>query len=73
MGWRFLNLRGMALRTCGQRGDETALDRAIAAFHAVLEVRTRNTAPMDWAMTKNTLDNVLLRQGQRGDKAALCV
>ncbi len=71
MEWRFLNLRGSALLTRGERGDGAALDEAIAAFHAALESYTSEAASIDWAGTQTNLGNVLFTRGERGDEAAL--
>ena len=65
------NNLGNALSVLGRRGDEAALQGAIAAFRAALEVRTRAAAPADWATTQNNLGIALQVLGERGDQAAL--
>ena len=46
-------------------GDNPALLRAIAAFQAALEERTRARVPLDWATTQHNLGTALLVLGQR--------
>jgi hypothetical protein len=54
------NNLGNALADLGARaGDTAALQDAVTAFRAALEVRTREASPMDWAMTQNNLGNAL--------------
>jgi tetratricopeptide (TPR) repeat protein len=48
-----------------QRGDSKALERAISAFSAALNERSRERVPLDWAMTQNNLGNTLSALGQR--------
>jgi transcriptional regulator with XRE-family HTH domain len=53
-------------------GDTAALQDAVTAYRAALEVFTREASPMDWAMTQNNLGNALRDLGARaGDTAAL--
>ena len=47
------------------------LNRAITAYRAALEERTRDRVPLDWAMTQNNLGTALSTLGERGDEAAL--
>jgi Asp-tRNA(Asn)/Glu-tRNA(Gln) amidotransferase A subunit family amidase len=65
------NNLGNALRVLGDRGDDEALRRAVAAFEAALDERTRERTPLDWAATQNNLGNALAVLGQRGDDEAL--
>ena len=46
-------------------GNHTALIRAIAAYRAALQDRTRARVPLDWAKTQNSLGNALAILGQR--------
>jgi hypothetical protein len=55
----------------GEGGDDAALRKAVDAYGLALEERRRERAPLDWAMTQNSLGNALLRLGERGDDAAL--
>ncbi|WP_298372089.1 tetratricopeptide repeat protein, partial [Azospirillum sp.] len=48
-----------------QKGDNTALLIAIAAYQDTLKERTRARAPLDWAMTQNNLGNALQSLGER--------
>jgi hypothetical protein len=43
----------------------------VAAYDAALEERTRERAPLDWAMTQTNLGNALWVLGARGDDKAL--
>jgi transcriptional regulator with XRE-family HTH domain len=53
-------------------GDTDALQDAVTAFRAALEVRTREASPMHWAGTQNNLGSALRNLGARaGDTAAL--
>ena len=61
----------LQLRTFGERGDDDALRRAVAAFESALEEYTRDRAPLAWAMTQNNLGAVLQVLGERGDDDAL--
>lgn len=65
------NHLGNALRGLGERGDEGALARAVAAYEKALTVRTREAMPADWAMTQNNLGNVFMRMGEGGKAEAL--
>jgi tetratricopeptide (TPR) repeat protein len=60
-------------RNLGTRaGDTDALQDAVTAYRAALEVRTREASPMDWATTQNNLGNALADLGARaGDTDAL--
>ncbi|MEL8056926.1 MAG: hypothetical protein AAGK66_12275, partial [Pseudomonadota bacterium] len=62
---------GIALKALGERGEKGALQDAVAAYHAALEIYTREAAPMDWAMTQNNLGIVLRVLGERGEEGAL--
>jgi hypothetical protein len=55
----------------GERGDNAALDRAVDASEAALLERTRERAPLDWAITQNNLGATLRVLGERGDDDAL--
>lgn len=46
------------------------LRQAVKAYRAALLERTRERAPLDWAMTQNNLGTVLLRLDERGSDAA---
>ena len=60
------NLLGLALWRLGERESGTArLEEAVAAYHAVLAERTRDRAPLDWAMTQNNLGTALQTLGER--------
>lgn len=48
-----------------ERGDNDALAQAIGIWHTVLQYRTRERAPLDWAMTQTYLGNALERLGER--------
>lgn len=68
-GWATVQSNlGFALRAQGERsGGAAGLDllaRAVAAFDAALEVRTRADMPADWAHTQF---NIALAQEARGD------
>jgi hypothetical protein len=66
------NNLGSALRVLGEHGDDDdALRRAVAAFEAALEERTRGRAPLAWTKTQNNLGNALRVVGERGDDGAL--
>ena len=62
---------GNALATLGERGDDAATQRAVAAYEAALEERSREQVPLDWATTQNNLGTALAMLGERGDDAAL--
>jgi hypothetical protein len=49
------NNLGAALQVLGERGDDGALHRAVAAYEAALEEYTRERAPLAWAMMQNNL------------------
>ncbi len=58
---------GLALATLGARERGTAhLEEAIAAYHAALDDRTQQHAPLKWAMTQLNLGTALARIGERG-------
>ena len=65
---------GNALKAQGERSGGAAglalLARAVSAYEAALEVRTRAEIPANWAMTQNNLGNALQVQGQRSGGAA---
>ena len=48
-----------------ERGDNDALRGAIAMEHRMLEERTRNRVPLDWARTQMNLGNALQTLGSR--------
>ena len=54
--------RGQA-QTGRHEGDAALWDKARAAFHASLEVFTREHTPIDWASAQNNLGIALLRLG----------
>ena len=60
--------RGRASRLGpGKRRPRTSIARlreAVTAFHPALQVRTREAAPMDWAMTQNNLGIALRWLGE---------
>ncbi len=50
----------------GERESGTAkLEEAVAAYREALKERTRERAPLQWAMTQNNLGLTLLRLGER--------
>ena len=54
------NNLGNALRTLGERESGTArLEEAVTAYRAALAERTRDRAPLQWAMTQNNLGSAL--------------
>jgi len=55
----------------GERGNDVALRRAVAAYEKALGERTRERTPLDWAATQNNLGTALSAQGERGDDFAL--
>jgi hypothetical protein len=61
MDWAMTqNNLGAALADLGARaGDTAALQDAVTAYRAALEVRTREASPMDWAGTQNNLGAAL--------------
>jgi tetratricopeptide (TPR) repeat protein len=60
------NNLGNALRALGERESGTArLEEAVAAYRASLEERTRERAPLEWAMTQYNLGNALETLGER--------
>jgi len=60
------NNLGTALETLGERESGTArLERAVAAYRAALEERTRERVPLDWAKTQTNLGNALEALGER--------
>jgi tetratricopeptide (TPR) repeat protein len=62
---------GVTLRILGDLGDGQALKDALTAFHAALEVRTREHDPTGWAETERELGDALNDLGERGDAQAL--
>ena len=55
-----------ALSTLGERESDTGrLEAAVAAYREVLEERTRERVPLQWAMTQNNLGSALTRLGER--------
>ncbi len=48
-----------------QKGENSALLVAIAAYRAALEEMTRERVPLDWAVTQNNLGNALRSLGER--------
>jgi len=61
-----LHLLGNVLTRLGEReGSRVRLKEAVAAYHAALEVRTRDRTPLDWATTQNNLGNALGTLGRR--------
>ena len=65
--------RGNALVVLGERvGDSEHLERAVTAYRAALEVRTRERSPIEWASTQNNLGIALRALGEReGDPERL--
>ncbi|MDQ3775413.1 MAG: hypothetical protein M3461_14215 [Pseudomonadota bacterium] len=62
----YLDRHANALYTQGdEQGDNAALSQAIALYRQLLEARTRERVPLDWAATQNKLDNALWRLGGR--------
>ena len=60
----FSAARGFAIYG-DQAGDSAVLGEAVAAYRAALEEWTRDRAPLDWAMTQNSLGNALSTLGAR--------
>ena len=57
---------GNALSVLGERESGTErLEKAVEAYRAALEARTRERGPLDWAMTQNNLGNALQTLGER--------
>ena len=57
---------GNALERLGERESGTArLEQAVTAYRAALGIRTRETVPLDWAMTQMNLGKALERLGER--------
>src|SRR5262249_18311024 len=57
---------GLALWVLGERESGTArLEEAVDIFRAALNERTRERAPLEWAMTQNNLGNALRALGVR--------
>ncbi|HKO08855.1 MAG TPA: tetratricopeptide repeat protein, partial [Alphaproteobacteria bacterium] len=54
-----------------QIGDSRWLEKAVAAYRAALEVRTRERVPLQWAMTQNNLGTALRTLGEREERTAL--
>jgi hypothetical protein len=55
-----------SLLRLGERESGTVrLEEAVAAYRAVLEERTRERVPLDWAATQNNLGNALQALGER--------
>ena len=62
----YLNRRAGALfREGDERGDNDALKQSIQTLHRVLQYRTRNRVPLDWAMTQMGLGLALSTLGER--------
>ncbi|MBV8119445.1 MAG: tetratricopeptide repeat protein, partial [Alphaproteobacteria bacterium] len=51
-------------RQGGEGGDPSALKQSIEIWHIVLQYRTRERAPAEWAMTKTLLGNALQKLGE---------
>lgn len=68
-----LNNLGISLKTLGSwEADNQRLEEAVAAYRAALEEHTRDSVPLNWAMTQNNLGNALQEQGARdGDPQRL--
>ena len=63
------NALGMTLAVIGeQTGDNSALEKAVAAYRAALQEWTRERVPLDWAMTQNNLGIALRRLGRAGER-----
>lgn len=61
-----LNDLGVSLSTLGERETgPSRLEKAVTAYRASLEERTRNRVPLEWASTQNNLGNALQTLGQR--------
>ena len=53
------NNLGLALQRLGEREAGTArFEAAVTAYQEALKERTRDRAPLDWAMTQNNLQRV---------------
>ena len=63
------NNLGNVLSRLGERESGTErLVEAVAAFRAVLEERTRERVPLDWAMTQNNLGSALFKARGTGKR-----
>ena len=57
---------GSALQALGGRESGTSrLEQAVAAYRAALEERTRERAPLQWAMAQMNLGSALATLGRR--------
>jgi hypothetical protein len=54
-----------------EKGENISLANAIALYQEVLKERTRERVPLEWAMTQNSLGNVLRALGEREGGVAL--
>ena len=62
----YLDRQAKALYRQGdERGDNAALNGAIAVYRGLLEERPRERVPLDWATTQNNLGNALQTLGER--------
>jgi tetratricopeptide (TPR) repeat protein len=62
----YLDQRAEALyKQGGERGDNVALEEAIAVYRQLLQKRPRERMPLDWAMTQNELGCALAARGER--------
>ena len=63
---------GITLSVLGEReSDPARLMQAVEASREALKERTRERAPLDWAMTQNNLGNALQALGERESNPAL--
>ncbi len=70
--WQYTVWRGSALYERSRLfGEPELLRQAIAAYEIALSLRSRTTAPSDWASVQNDLGIALLMQGERGVPGAL--
>ena len=52
-----------------ERGDNSALNRSIETWRIVLQYRSRDRVPLDWAITQNSLGAALCTLGNRENSA----
>ena len=53
-------------------GDAGTLATAVEAYRRALEVRTKEKAPLGWAMIQSNLGNALEQQGELIGDAGIC-
>lgn len=64
--WDYKRRAGEALLSQGdEKGDAGALDRAIATLEEAVTLAPRTAAPMDWALSQNTLGSAYFVRAER--------